>query len=185
MKLVVGLGNPGKKYAATRHNIGFDVIAELVKRHATSRPKVDFQGEVVDAQLGGDRALLVCPHTFMNLSGQTVVRARDFYKLNNQDILVICDDFSLPCGKLRFRAKGSAGGQKGLEDIIPALGTDQFSRLRVGIGPLPDRWDAADFVLGKFTKQEQPEISLAIVRAADAAEAWAARGIDHCMNTFN
>jgi PTH1 family peptidyl-tRNA hydrolase len=185
MKLVVGLGNPGRKYVGTRHNIGFDVLAELARRHGQSKPKVSFQGEVVDATLEGDKAILLCPHTFMNRSGASVILARDFYKLTNDDLLVICDDFSLPAGKLRFRAKGSSGGQKGLEDIIRCLGTEQFGRLRIGIGPLPDRWDAADFVLGKFTKDEQPEIDLAVVLAADAVAAWARHGIDHCMAKFN
>jgi PTH1 family peptidyl-tRNA hydrolase len=185
MKLVVGLGNPGRKYVSTRHNIGFDVLAELARRHGKAKPKAAFAGEVVDASLEGDKAILLCPHTFMNRSGSSVVLARDFYKLTNDELLVICDDFNLPTGKLRFRAKGSSGGQKGLDDIIRCLGTEQFARLRIGIGPLPERWDPADFVLGKFAKDEQPEIDLAVVRAADAVADWARQGIDYCMQKFN
>ncbi len=185
MKLVVGLGNPGRKYVGTRHNVGFDVLAELVRRHGQAKPKAAFQGEVVDASLLGDKLVLLWPHTFMNRSGSSVVLARDFYKLTNENVLVICDDFNLPIGKLRFRAKGSSGGQKGLEDIIRCFGSEEFARLRVGIGPLPDRWDPADFVLGKFAKDEQPMIDEAVVRSADAVAGWARQGIDFCMKTFN
>lgn len=185
MKLVVGLGNPGRKYAGTRHNIGFEVLGELAARHGSGGWKTAFQAEVVDATVEGTRVVLVCPQTFMNQSGSSVVLARDFYKLDNDELLVVCDDFSLPAGKLRFRAAGSGGGQKGLIDTIRALGTDTFPRLRIGIGPLPARWDAADYVLGKFTKQEQPIMREAVVRAADSVAAWVRHGMDHCMNTFN
>ncbi len=185
MKLVVGLGNPGRKFVSTRHNIGFDVLAELTRRHGQGKPKSDFQGEAVDASLEGDKVILLCPFTFMNRSGSSVVLARDFYKFSNDELLVICDDFNLPAGKLRFRAKGSAGGQKGLDDIIRCLGTEQFARLRIGIGPLPERWDPADFVLGKFAKDEKPVIDEAVVRAADAVADWARQGIDFCMAKFN
>jgi peptidyl-tRNA hydrolase, PTH1 family len=185
MKLVVGLGNPGRKYQGTRHNVGFEVLAELARRFAGGRPKSAFQGEAVDVTLDGQRAWLFCPHTFMNRSGSAIVQARDFYKLTNDELLVVCDDLNLPVAKLRFRARGSSGGQKGLDDTIRALGTEEFARLRVGIGPLPAGWDAADFVLGKFTKEERSELDHAVVLAADAVVAWAAHGIEHCMNTYN
>lgn len=185
MKLVIGLGNPGRKYEGTRHNIGFEVLAELARRAGTSKPKASFQGEVVDATLEGERLVLLWPHTFMNRSGYSVVQARDFYKLTNADLLVICDDFNLPLGKLRFRAKGSSGGQKGLEDIIRALGNEEYPRLRVGIGSPPAGWDPADFVLGKFTKADRSEVDLAVVRAGDAVTAWARLGLDYCMNHYN
>jgi len=185
MKLVVGLGNPGRRYQGTRHNVGFAVLAELGRRHGTSGPKTSFQGEVVEATLGGARVLLLCPHTFMNNSGSSVLAARDFYKLENSDLLIVCDDFSLPAGKLRLRSKGSAGGQKGLEDIIRVLGGDLVSRLRLGIGPLPAGWDAAAFVLSKFTKEESAVVDPAVVSAADAAADWIAKGIEYCMNTYN
>ncbi|MCA9184731.1 MAG: aminoacyl-tRNA hydrolase, partial [Planctomycetales bacterium] len=118
MKLIVGLGNPGRRYEATRHNIGFDVIAELARRYANGNPKTRFQGETIDATWDGRSYLLLLPQTFMNLSGSSVVAARDFYQLEAADILVVCDDFNLPLGQLRLRARGSAGGQKGLADII-------------------------------------------------------------------
>ncbi len=185
MKLVVGLGNPGRRYAGTRHNLGYAVLAEVAKRHATGRPQMKFEGEVVDADLGGQRALLLSPTTYMNLSGTSVLAAVDFYKLPLDDLLVICDDLNLPTGKLRFRAKGSSGGQKGLENIIRRLGSDEFARLRIGIEAAPVGWDAADYVLGKFTKDELPQIEQAIQRAADAVVDWARDGIQYCMNRYN
>ena len=185
MKLVVGLGNPGRKYEGTRHNIGFEVLANLASRFGSGRPKASFQADVLDATLANQRAVLVWPQTFMNRSGTCVVQARDFYKLTNDELLVVCDDLNLPLGKLRFRAKGSSGGQKGLEDIIRCLGTEEFPRLRIGIGMTPPGWDSADFVLGKFAKDERPEMDVAAVTAADAVEAWAREGLADCMNKYN
>lgn len=185
MKIVVGLGNPGRKYEQTRHNIGYMVVADLARRCGQPRPRTAFQGEAADGSLGQVRTLLLCPQTFMNHSGTCVVQARDFYKLNNADVLVVCDDLNLPLGKLRFRARGTAGGQKGLEDIIRRLGGDDVPRLRVGIGAPPDRMDPADFVLSKFTKSEWPEAEAAVWRAADGAADWAQKGIEYCMNAYN
>jgi PTH1 family peptidyl-tRNA hydrolase len=185
MKLVVGLGNPGRKYEGTRHNIGFDVLNLLVHHAGGGRPKTSFQGEVLDATVAGQRFVLLWPHTFMNRSGTSVVQARDFYKLTNENVLVICDDFVLPVGKLRIRARGSSGGQKGLEDIIRCFGTDEFPRLRVGIGPVPDHWNPADFVLGRFAAGEKKPIDESIQRAAEAVSVWARDGIDRCMNLYN
>lgn len=184
MKLAVGLGNPGSKYAGTRHNVGFEVMAELVRRMgAAGRDK--FQGELFDGRYDGQRLLLLCPHTFMNLSGASVLAARDFYKLEHEQLLVVCDDFSLPLGRLRIRAKGSSGGQKGLEDIIRRLGSDQFARLRIGIGLPPEGRSAADFVLSRFTETELPVIREAILRGADAVSCWLRDGTQVAMNQFN
>jgi PTH1 family peptidyl-tRNA hydrolase len=188
MKLIVGLGNPGKKYEGTRHNVGFDVLAILARRASSSGLKSAFQGETTDVQIGGERTLLLWPHTFMNRSGSSVVAARDFYKLSNSDLLVVCDDLNLPLGKLRVRAKGSSGGQKGLEDTIRAAGGDEIARLRIGIGSPSDLhadMDAADFVLGKFAKAERTEIDIALNAAADAVEVWVREGTTACMNRFN
>jgi len=184
MKLIVGLGNPGRKYEGTRHNVGFEVVAELVRRWGAQAFRKQFQGEATDAHFVGERVLLTKPHTFMNLSGATAVEARDFYKLTNEQLLVICDDLNLPVGKLRVRASGSAGGQKGLADVIRRCG-DDVPRLRVGIGQPPDRMDAADYVLAKFTKDEKIEMGLAVATAADAAEMWVRDGIAACMNRYN
>jgi PTH1 family peptidyl-tRNA hydrolase len=147
MKLIVGLGNPGRKYAKTRHNVGFHVAAELAHRYGQARARSKFRGEMVEAAIDGHKVVVLCPHTYMNRSGSSVLEARDFFKVELADLLVVSDDFNLPLARLRFRAKGSSGGQKGLQDIIRCLGTDQFSRLRMGIGAPPANWDVADFVL--------------------------------------
>jgi PTH1 family peptidyl-tRNA hydrolase len=185
MKLVVGLGNPGKKYEGTRHNVGFRVAAELARRHATTKPKRAFQGELVEAAIDAEKVLLLCPHTLMNLSGGSVLEARDFYKVAHADLLVVSDDINLPLGKLRFRQSGSSGGQRGLQDVIRRLGGDDVPRLRIGVGDPPAGRDAADYVLGRFTKAELPEIEVAIVRAADAVAAWVREGIAVAMNRYN
>jgi len=185
MKLVVGLGNPGRKYEDTRHNVGFRVLDELARQFAIARPRAVFQGEVVEASLDGERVLLLKPFTYMNNSGASVRAASAFYKLSHEDLLVVCDDLSLPLTKLRFRARGSSGGQKGLEDVIRHLGTREFSRLRIGIGEPPNQWDAADYVLSKFNKEEKLEIDESICEAARATVAWVRNGVEDCMNRYN
>ena len=185
MKLIVGLGNPGRKYQGTRHNVGFEVVAEVARRHVSEKPKVKFHGEVVESRIGGERVVLLCPATYMNRSGTSVLAARDFYKLADDEILIVCDDIHLPLAKLRVRVKGSSGGQKGLADVIRRLGNEEVSRLRIGVGTPPEGWDAAGYVLGKFTKEEQTEVGPAILRAADAAVVWARDGIADCMNQYN
>lgn len=185
MKLIVGLGNPGNRYTGTRHNIGFEVIAELARRHAAGPPREKFQAELAEAVIAGEKTLLMCPLTFMNLSGQAVQPARDFYKIENQDLLVVCDDFALPLGKLRLRAQGSGGGQKGLDDIIRRLGTDEVPRLRLGIGPLPENWEAANFVLGKFSAEESSQATEMTKRAADAVASWVRDGLAKAANQYN
>jgi PTH1 family peptidyl-tRNA hydrolase len=185
MKLIVGLGNPGEKYKGTRHNVGFDVVERLSVQFTAPPPRAKFQGAVTEVTIGGERVLLLTPHTYMNASGTSVLAARDFYKITNEDILVVCDDFALPLGKLRLRAKGSSGGQKGLEDIIRRLGADEISRLRLGIGIPPAGRDAAGFVLSRFMKDEQSLATEMIERATEAAAAWVQSGIATAMNRFN
>jgi peptidyl-tRNA hydrolase, PTH1 family len=185
MKLVVGLGNPGRRYEGTRHNIGYAVLAELARKFGVGPPKARFQGAVVEAELGAEKALLLSPTTFMNRSGISVQETMRFYKLAGEDLLVICDDLNLPVGKLRFRPRGSSGGQKGLEDIIGRLATEDFARLRIGVGAAPEGWDWADYVLSKFTPEERPAIELAAGLAADAVAVWAREGIDFCRNQYN
>lgn len=185
MKLIVGLGNPGRRYAETRHNVGFEVVAELARRFGDGGPKLRFQGETVEARIDAERVVLLTPHTMMNRSGASVRPARDFYQLEPADVLVVCDDFQLPLARLRVRARGSSGGQKGLDDVIRCLGTEEVPRLRIGIGPVPGHWDVADFVLSKFRPDERDDIALALVRAADAAADWVRQGLDFCMNRYN
>jgi PTH1 family peptidyl-tRNA hydrolase len=186
MKLIVGLGNPGEQYKGTRHNVGFDVVALLAKDFAAGGvPRARFQGEVLEARIRGQKSLLLTPLTYMNLSGASVLAARDFYKIEHQDILIICDDFNLPLAKLRFRAGGSAGGQNGLADVIRRLGTEEVPRLRIGIGQPPPGRESTGHVLGRFSKDEQPEIDSALTRAAGAAADWVELGLKHCMNQYN
>jgi PTH1 family peptidyl-tRNA hydrolase len=185
MKLIVGLGNPGAQYKNTRHNVGFEALGLLAAKCATATPRARFQGEMVEAKIGDERVLLLTPLTYMNLSGTSVLATRDFFKIEQQDMLVVCDDFNLPLGKLRLRPKGSAGGQNGLSDILRRLGTEDIPRLRLGIGPLPPGRDAAGFVLTRFAKDEQPIIAEAIQRAAEAAATWAEEGLQAAMNKYN
>ncbi len=185
MKVVVGLGNPGRKYEGTRHNVGFEVAAELARRHGVGPLRVNFEAQLTEAAIGGEKILLVCPQTFMNLSGGPAVQIRDFYKLENDDLLVVCDDFNLPVGKLRIRGQGSSGGQKGLADVVRRLGSELTPRLRIGVGPVPAGWNGADFVLGKFSKSERPEIDISIATAADAVAEWVKNGMATAMNRFN
>jgi PTH1 family peptidyl-tRNA hydrolase len=185
MKLIVGLGNVGRRYENTRHNIGFEVLNALAARNPGAADKEKFDGRVMDITIGSERSLLLWPHTLMNRSGRSVAGAAGFYQLPLSDVLVVCDDFNLPLGKLRFRGGGSAGGQKGLNDIIDRLGAEELARLRVGIGPLPEAWDSADFVLSRFGAAERGTIDDAMLRAADGVESWVKDGIAVAMNRFN
>lgn len=186
MKLVVGLGNPGSRYSATRHNVGFLAVDELVKRHGNGiTPKANFESESYEVRIEQQKTLLLKPRTFMNLSGRSVRAAMAFYKLPLEDLMVVCDDLNLPSAKLRLRGKGSAGGQNGLDHIIQLLGDQNFPRLRIGIGRPPEGWDPKDYVLGKFTKTEEEEISLTIAKAADAVELWIKEDLTASMNQFN
>ncbi|QDU57768.1 aminoacyl-tRNA hydrolase [Aeoliella mucimassa] len=185
MKLVVGLGNPGKKYDDTRHNVGFDLIGELAKRWFADPVREKHQSLIAEANYSGEKVLLVAPQTFMNLSGVAVRLVMDFYKLTADDLLVACDDFNIPLGTLRLKPKGSAGGQNGLNNIIQQVGTQEVPRLRIGIGPVPERWSTVDFVLGKFSRDEQQLADQSVRRAADAVECWLTDGIGSAMNRFN
>jgi PTH1 family peptidyl-tRNA hydrolase len=185
MKLVAGLGNPGKKYQGTRHNVGFEVLAELAHRQGTPHPTSKFDGEVVELMIGSEKLILLAPQTFMNASGRSVRKCFDFYQPELSDLVVVCDDLNLELGRLRWRARGSAGGQKGLNDIIRHLGTEEFPRLRIGIGSPPERMDSADYVLSRFTAEERSTMDRAIVAAADSIEYWVTEGVDACMNKFN
>jgi PTH1 family peptidyl-tRNA hydrolase len=184
MKLVVGLGNPGTQYEGTRHNVGFQVIERLVRETGASAPRAKFDGNVWECMLGSEKSLLLAPQTFMNRSGGSVRKAIDFYQIPGEDLLVVCDDFNLPLGQLRIRAAGSDGGQNGLADVIRTMGPD-FPRLRIGIGPVPPRWNPADFVLGKFTADERTEVDLQVARAADAVRMWTAEGVTPTANKYN
>ena len=185
MKLIAGLGNPGRAYDGTRHNVGFDALEILARRCGAPVRRSRFQGETAQVTIRGRPTLLLWPLTWMNLSGASVLAARDFYKIDHEDILVLCDDFQLPAGSIRLRASGSGGGQNGLADVLARLGTNGVPRLRIGIGPVSPGWKTADFVLGKFSKHERESVDAALERAADAAEEWVALGIEAAMNRYN
>lgn len=185
MKLLVGLGNPGSAYDATRHNVGFEVLEVLARRAGAPVRRARFQGEVAQATVRGVPVLLVWPLTWMNLSGSCVLAVRDFYKIDASDVLVICDDFNLRDGTIRMRPGGTAGGQNGLSDVLRRLGTNNVPRLRIGIGPVPAGWKPADFVLGRFSREEREALGPVLERAADAAEAWVSVGIQDAMNRYN
>ncbi len=184
MKLIVGLGNPGRKYEQTRHNVGFMVAAKFASLIGASPSKVRFDGEIAEG-MAAEKMVILWPHTYMNASGKSVRKACDFFKLSPSDLLVVCDDLNLAVGRLRIRASGSAGGQKGLADIIRHLGTDAFPRLRIGIDRPPQGWETSDYVLGKFTKHEQERIEVSTTDAAHAVIDWAEKGIGFAMNRYN
>ena len=184
MKIVIGLGNPGRQYAGTRHNVGFEVIDYLAAAPSVGGARSAFQADVFEATEGGEKLLLLKPQTFMNLSGRAVRAALDFYKLTAADLLVVCDDYNLPLGKLRVRAKGSHGGQNGLRDIQQQLGGDEYPRLRMGVGQ-PSPGEAVDFVLSRFKPAERPAIDAAVAQAAAAVLVWVRQGLPACMNFAN
>jgi peptidyl-tRNA hydrolase, PTH1 family len=183
MKLIVGLGNPGRKYAGTRHNVGFEVVDLVAERH-----RLEWEGAPADALIArwrSEGALLVKPLTFMNLSGHPVGDLLRFFKIDVGDLIVVVDEIYLELGRLRARRSGSAGGHNGLKSIIGQLGNDRFARLRIGVGLGDARRDLADHVLARFEPEERPIVAEAVGRAADAAELFVSEGIDPVMNRFN
>jgi peptidyl-tRNA hydrolase, PTH1 family len=183
MKLIAGLGNPGAKYAGTRHNVGFEVADLIVARHALEWEAAP--ADAVIAKWRASRALVTKPLTFMNASGWAIGELLRFYKIEPRDMLVVVDDTNIDLARLRARGSGSAGGHNGLKSIIAALGTDEFARLRVGVGRGDARRDLADHVLAKFDPHERTEVAEAVGRAADAAELFITDGIAPVMNRFN
>lgn len=185
MKLVVGLGNPGKKYDGTRHNVGFAVIDSLSGAPGVASFQDRFDADVAEWHEAGEKILLMKPQTFMNLSGRAVRAAVDFYQIELADVLVICDDMALPLGKLRFRARGTHGGHNGLRDIQQHLGTTDYARLRIGVDVPGEEKDAIGHVLGKFKPSEKPAIADAISLAGQGVMTWVGQGIQKCMNQYN
>ncbi|MBI5071704.1 aminoacyl-tRNA hydrolase [Candidatus Falkowbacteria bacterium] len=190
MKIIIGLGNPGEKYENTRHNIGFAVVSSF-KFQVSSFPdwKINkkFNSEISEGKINGEKIILLKPHTFMNNSGQAVAVATNFYKVKPADILIIHDDIDLPLGKMRVKKDGSSGGHRGIESIITALGTNNFPRLKIGVGPKerPKNFDAANFVLKKFGKGEEKTLNLIIKKATEAVAVILSDGVQEAMNKFN
>ena len=185
MKLVIGLGNPGPKYAGTRHNVGFDAVDLLARRHGLDWAAAPRGAEALIANWRMGGAIVAKPLTFMNLSGEAVVPLLQFYKIEIADLLVVVDEVQLETGRIRIRPSGSAGGHNGLKSIIGSLGTDAFPRLRIGVGRGDTRRNLADHVLARFEADERELIADAIERAAGASEAFVADGVADAMNRFN
>ncbi len=185
MILIVGLGNPGRKYAGTRHNVGFDAVTALADAFGINLTGNELKGVSGRGVIGGKRVLLVQPQTFMNNSGECVRAFMDFYKIPPEDLLVLCDDISLEPGKLRLRTKGSAGGHNGLKSIIEHIGTSVFARLRIGVGEKPFGWDLADHVLAHFPKEQEPLIREALKTITEEVPLYLEQGAEAAMNKYN
>ena len=185
LQLIVGLGNPEGKYKGTRHNIGFEVIDKMAFDHKIPVNKSKHRGIIGTGKLGGKQVALIKPLTYMNRSGDCIRAALDFYKLSPADIVVIVDDVNLPVGEIRIRERGSSGGQNGLRDIIAKLNTDEFIRIRVGIGSKPPSWKMSDYVLSKFLKEEHEAMIDGITKAGDAALRIVSDSAAAAMNQFN
>lgn len=182
---IVGLGNPGKQYEETKHNIGFHVIDLLAEKYHIDVTKFKNRALIGDGTINGRRVLLVKPQTFMNLSGESVREIVNFYKIPQERFVVIFDDTSLPCGTVRIREKGSHGGHNGIRNIIDRMGTDAFYRIKVGIGEKPNGWDLADYVLAKFSPEDLPLMEQGKEKAVMGVELMLSRGIADAMNRVN
>ncbi len=186
MYIIVGLGNPGREYDNTRHNIGFDVIDELADKENISVMEKKHKAIIGKGVVAGQKVILAKPTTFMNLSGESVRELVDYYKVDEtEELIIISDDISLDVGRLRVRKKGSAGGHNGLKSIISHVGHDNFVRVKMGVGEKPKGWDLADYVLGRFSGPERETMNDAAKRAADAIRTIIAEGPDAAMNKFN
>lgn len=185
MKIIIGLGNPTQEYAGTRHNVGFSVIYNISDAYNIRVDAKKHKACIGKGMIEGEKVILAMPMTYMNLSGQSVRELVDYYKCTNEDIIVIYDDISLDVGKLRIRTKGSAGGHNGIKNIIAQLGTDVFTRIKIGVGEKPPRMDLADYVLGRFSKEEQPIIRESADRAREAVATIIREGVSNAMNKFN
>jgi PTH1 family peptidyl-tRNA hydrolase len=186
MKFIVGLGNPGSKYNRTRHNVGFEVIDSIARQLAPGEPATSkFDAVVIETRANGEKVLLMKPQQFMNRSGQPIKQAISFYKANpTVDLLIVVDDIHLPCGSIRLKNNGTAGGHNGLSDITNHLGGGEWSRLRIGVDE-PGLIPQSDYVLGKFTPEQREVIEPTLSRAVNAAITWIDCGIDETMNKFN
>ena len=185
MYIIAGLGNPSKEYEYTRHNAGFDAVDRLASKLGTELTERKHRALCGRALIGGEKVLLLRPQTFMNLSGESIGQAADFYKVDPQHIIILYDDISLEVGQLRIRTKGSAGGHNGIKNIIAHLGTQDFPRIKIGVGAKPDRMDLADYVLSRFSQTDRRVMEDAFEEAAEAAQMLIMEGPDAAMNRYN
>lgn len=186
MFLIAGLGNPGRQYEKTRHNMGFDTIDELIDRHRIPQGGIAHKAMYGKGMIAGEKVLAVKPLTYMNLSGEAIREYVNYYKMDPEtELIVIYDDIDLEPGQIRIRKKGSAGGHNGIKSIIAQIGTQNFYRVKVGVGAKPKGWDLADYVLGRFSPEERELVDKAICDAADAVEMILKDGIEAAMNHYN
>ena len=185
MKVIAGLGNPTTKYEGTRHNMGFSAIYQIADRYNIKMNILNHKALIGTGIIAGEKVMLVMPQTFMNLSGESIGEILRYYKLTPEDLIVLYDDIDLDIGKLRIRAKGSAGGHNGIKNIIAHIGTTEFDRVRIGVGHKPEGRDLADYVLSRFSSEELPVVRDSVSKAADAIEVIITTGIDAAMNKFN
>ncbi|MGO1061137.1 aminoacyl-tRNA hydrolase [Planococcus sp. FY231025] len=185
MKLIIGLGNPGKAYEQTRHNIGFKVIDYLAMKWNAPLTQSKFKGMYSVIHRPEGKVMLLKPLTFMNLSGESVGALMDYYNIAVEDIVVIYDDLDLPTGQLRLRQKGSAGGHNGIKSLIQHLGTQEFNRMRIGISRPPSGMKVPDYVLSRFSEDEIPDMAQAVEKSAEACELWLSKPYLEVMNHFN
>lgn len=186
MYLIAGLGNPGRQYEHTRHNMGFDTVDALVERHQIPQSGVRCKGMYGKGVIAGEKVILLKPLTYMNLSGESVRGIVDYFKIDpEKELIVIYDDIDLDPGQIRVRKKGSAGGHNGIKDIIAKLGTQNFNRVRIGVGAKPKGWDLADYVLGHFSGEDRKLADAGILRGAEAVERILEDGVDAAMNEYN
>lgn len=185
MYLIAGLGNPGQEYKWTRHNVGFEVISKLAYDYNIDMNKSKFKAQLGEGIINGKKVILIKPLTYMNLSGESISQIMNFYKTDIENLIVLCDDINLPVGNIRIRKKGSDGGQKGLRSIITLLGTDNFPRVRVGVGSKPEGWDLKNFVLSRFTQEENDDIIKGITDAGNSVVSIINGQILDAMNKYN
>lgn len=185
MYIIIGLGNPSREYEHTRHNIGFDVISHISKDYNIPLDFKKHKAICGKGMIKGEKVVLAQPQTFMNLSGESVRELVDFYKVPNENIIIIYDDISLDVGQLRIRSKGSAGGHNGIKSIIAHLGSQEFPRIKVGVGDKPKGWDLADYVLSRFQGVDAVVIKDAIIKSSAAVESIMKDGLDSAMNLYN
>ncbi|MCR5823827.1 MAG: aminoacyl-tRNA hydrolase [Lachnospiraceae bacterium] len=185
MKIIAGLGNPDKEYAGTRHNIGFDAITAISDKTGISVSEKKFKALIGKGTICGEKVVLMKPLTYMNLSGEAVIEAVNFFKVEPKDVCIIYDDVNLEPGSIRVRERGSAGGHNGIKNIIQHLGSEVFPRIRIGVGEKPKEWDLKDYVLGHFSKEDEVKIRAALSDAVTAAELFVIDDVPKAMNTFN
>lgn len=186
MYIIVGLGNPGRQYAGTRHNMGFNVVTRIADDYKMQITIKEHKALCAKGFIGGKKVLLALPQTYMNLSGESIRELVNYYKIDPEtELMVIYDDISMDVGRIRMRAKGSAGGHNGIKNIIAELGTDVFPRMKVGVGEKPKGWDLADYVLGRFSDEENEVMRRMLAKGSDACRDFILYGIQEAMNRYN